>query len=138
MIKSKYTMIMLREVNRNGSSRRQKYNPNIEGTVKDSEWFLGRKKAGRQRFTQQVLNVALKEIEVNTIITSELNTMKYNQRVIGYQILVTVIKLNKVYFYQTNRLVYDIITFKFYTLIQSMSNFLTNIPFLVEVVKDVC
>ncbi len=41
------------------------------------------------RSTQQVLNVALKEIEAKIpLITSELNTMKYYRKVIGYQILV--------------------------------------------------
>ena len=67
---------------------------NIEGTVEEfKEWFLGKEKAKNwttARFTQQVLNVALKEIETKIpLITSELNTMKYNRKVIGYQILVT-------------------------------------------------
>ncbi len=53
------------------------------------EWFLGKEKAKNwtiMRFTQQVLNVALKEIETKIpLITSELNTMKYNRKVMGYQ-----------------------------------------------------
>ncbi len=83
----------------------------------------------------------LSRLRVKTpLITSELNTMKYNRKVIGYQILITDNRrLDKVYFIQTNRLVYDIITFlKFYTyLFKIMSKlFLTkNIHFLVEVVK---
>jgi len=92
MIKSKYTMIMLKLIEAKRFGDRNTIN--IEGTVEEfKEWFLGKEKAKNwttARFTQQVLNVALKEIESKIpLISSELSTMKYNRKVIGYQILVT-------------------------------------------------
>ncbi len=66
------------------------------------------------------LNVFSKRLRVKyQAITSELNTMKIQSKSdIGYQILVTDNRKVDSIFYQTNRLVYDIITFlNSYTLI---------------------
>lgn len=86
------TMIMLKLIEAKRFGDRNTIH--IEGTVEEfKEWFLGKEKAKNwttARFTQQVLNVALKEIESKIpLISSELGTMKYNRKVIGYQILVT-------------------------------------------------
>ncbi len=75
---------------------------NIEGTEEFKEMVPRERKAKNwttARFTQQVLNVA-QEIETKIpLITSELNTMKYNRKVIGYQVLRQITESSdKVYF----------------------------------------
>ncbi len=78
MIKSKYTMIMLKLIEAERSGDRNTIN--IEGTVEEfKEWFLERKKAKLDywvRFTIASIECALKEIEnQNSINFEELNTI---------------------------------------------------------------
>ncbi len=78
MIKSKYTMIILKLIEAKLDSGNRN-TINIRYSRRVQEWFLGKKRLKNWTTTDslnKLLNVALKEIESKyTLITSELNTM---------------------------------------------------------------
>lgn len=93
-IKSKYTLIMMKQWEAN----RYKDNQStiIKGSIEDfKKWFLGdiskekEKKWTAARFNQQVITVALNEIEKKIPnVSTECKTLKYGRKVIGYEIII--------------------------------------------------
>ena len=88
-IKSKYTLVMLKiiESHRYGSNDFVR----IDGTLEEwKEWFLGKDVSSKwttSRFTQQVLTVALTEIEAKfpNLIT-DLTSVKRGRKIVGYEV----------------------------------------------------
>ena len=91
-IKSKYTLIMLKLIEAN----RYKNNTEITiaGTVDEfKDWFLGKEKGETwttARFSQQVLTVALKEIEMKLPnVSCALIRLKKGKKTTGYEIRIS-------------------------------------------------
>lgn len=107
IVKSKYTLTMLKLWNANAYGKWRNYNdPNslppsvtIKGTMEEwQRWFLGTDEAGNprrwaaSRFRQKVLTVALEEIQsIYKKALVSITTIKNGRKVVGYEVSINIV-----------------------------------------------